>query len=245
LMKQLRPFSKARYETIKTNLTPEEKSVTNLLYDIPTKTGDGPTLHTITALLSNEAGVLSRVSGTLAARGYNIASLVVAQTEVPQISRATLVIKASFARSILQARRDLEDLVQVWAVVEYLPTDSVLEREMLLIKLQLNPGSTASPVHGGSGSTSMSTSNVRQSIAELTSMFGGKVLDITNETMTIELCAKVSRVDSFIKLVAPFGISESVRSGPMAMKRGVFSGFEEEELEVSKVDVSVEDLPPG
>lgn len=231
-----------QYEPLKTDMSPVEAAVTNLLYNIPSHRREGPRLHTITALLSNEPGVLSRVSGTLAGRGYNIDSLVVCATEVPQISRATIVMKN--CANLRQVKRDLEDIVQVWAVVEYLQTDSVLERELLLVKVNLvSSSSTPQPVHGAS--TTETATATRQSLVELTKLFGGKVLDLTNETMIMELCAKASRIDAFIKLVQPFGVAEFARSGRMAMMRGGFSGFEREVEVEKKMEVSAEDLPPG
>jgi len=243
-----RAFSNVQYESIRPPANAEEAHVTNLLYNVPQR--GAPSLaksHVLTALLSNEPGVLSRVSGTLAGRGYNIDSLVVCATEVPEISRSTLVINENDAHDIMHIKRDLEDIVQVWAVVDYSSYGSVLERELLLCKVCVDGGlSDPSAVKEKKQVADLvSTFATRQSLMELTNLFGGKVLDLTNETLTIELSAKSKRIDAFLKLVSPFGIAESVRSGPMAMLRGNFTGFEEVVEVEEKVEVSVEDLPPG
>lgn len=94
-----------------------------------------PKRHILNCLVQNEPGVLSRVSGILAARGFNIDSLVVCNTEVEDLSRMTIVLQGQ-AGVIEQARRQLEDLVPVWAVLDY--TESALvQRELLLAKVNL------------------------------------------------------------------------------------------------------------
>lgn len=249
-------YQHVEYEAVRKPQSAEEQAITNLLYNVPSRAAKSSKPHTLTALLSNEPGVLSRVSGTLAGRGYNIDSLVVCATEVPEISRATIVINETNVHDVVHIKRDLEDIVQVWAVVDYSSSASLLERELLLCKINVTPPARASTEvfpGDGFGEESASVNDIvashatRQSLVELTQLFGGKVLDLTNETLTIELTAKGSRIDAFLKLVTPFGIAESVRSGPMAMLRGSFTGFEQNvgELADDVPQVSAEDLPPG
>ena len=130
---------KPKLPVISTNLTPQsvEEAVDNLLYSAPEIDKTPSTLHTLNCLVSNEPGVLSRVSGVLAGRGINIESLVVASTEVPDLSRMTVVINGRDEK-IEQARRQLEDIVAVWAVLDYTNTRAV-HREMLLVKVACVP----------------------------------------------------------------------------------------------------------
>lgn len=132
-----------------------EEAVSNILYNTPPPSSAPETRHILNCLVQNEPGVLSRVSGILAARGFNIQSLVVANTEVPDLSRMTIVFNGRNV-PIEQARRQLEDLVcgskdatykiadndddmdqvPVWAVLDYTRT-KVIERELLLIKVSI------------------------------------------------------------------------------------------------------------
>ncbi|TIA83145.1 hypothetical protein E3P98_01021 [Wallemia ichthyophaga] len=112
-----------------------EESVKNILYNTPPPSTQPFKRHILNALVQNEPGVLSRVSGILAARGFNIDSLVVCRTEVRDLSRMCICIRGQDA-VVEQARRQLEDLVPVWAVLDYTNT-SVIERELLLVKVSL------------------------------------------------------------------------------------------------------------
>lgn len=113
-----------------------ESAVNNLLYNTGPAQRQPSSRRTLCALVSNESGVLSRVAGCLAGRGFNIDSLVVSETETPGLSRMTIVLNGS---DMDQARKQLEDLVQVWAVVEFSPFAAVVERELLLVKLNILP----------------------------------------------------------------------------------------------------------
>lgn len=233
-----------------------EVAVNNLLYNIPRKR-TRQSRHILSVLLLNESGVLARVSGVLAGRGINIDSLVVSETEVPELSRSTIVLKAG---DVVQAKKQLEDLVQVWAVVEHYPLDPVIERELLLIKCSVSDQKPDNMNRSDIPYTSpfapppteerldiMAAHIKRQALVELTELFGGKVVDVAHEHISIELCAKASRIDAFIHLSRPFGIVECSRSGVVAMLRGSLTGFEEsaEEEEEEKGTVDVSQLPPG
>lgn len=112
-----------------------QAAVSNILYETPTPSTAPPKRHILNCLVQNEPGVLSRVSGILAARGFNIDSLVVCSTEVADLSRMTIVLTGQDG-VVEQARRQLEDLVPVWAVLDY--TDSPLvQRELLLAKVNI------------------------------------------------------------------------------------------------------------
>lgn len=110
-------------------------AVSSILYEMPTVSKEPPTKHILNCLVQNEPGVLSRVSGILAARGFNIDSLVVCNTEVADLSRMTIVLQG-LDGVIEQARRQLEDLVPVWAVLDY-TSAALVQRELLLAKVSI------------------------------------------------------------------------------------------------------------
>nr|ODN89782.1 acetolactate synthase, small subunit [Cryptococcus depauperatus CBS 7855] len=112
-----------------------EEAVTNILYNTPPSSNEPFKRHRLNCLVQNEPGVLSRVSGILAGRGFNIDSLVVCQTEIRDLSRMCIVLKGQDG-VVEQVRRQLEDLVPVWAVLDYTKT-SCVERELLLAKVSI------------------------------------------------------------------------------------------------------------
>ena len=112
-----------------------QAAVSNILYETPTPAASPPKRHILNCLVQNEPGVLSRLSGILAARGFNIDSLVVCNTEVEDLSRMTIVL-AGQDGVVEQARRQLEDLVPVWAVLDYTEA-ALVQRELLLAKINI------------------------------------------------------------------------------------------------------------
>merc|ERR1711977_481121 len=112
-----------------------QAAVSNILYETPSPSSAPPKRHILNCLVQNEPGVLSRVSGILAARGFNIDSLVVCNTEVEDLSRMTIVLSGQDG-IVEQARRQLEDLVPVWAVLDY-TTAPLVQRELLLCKVSI------------------------------------------------------------------------------------------------------------
>lgn len=224
-------------------------AVSSILYETPLPSQAPPKRHVLNCLVQNEPGVLSRVSGILAARGFNIDSLVVCNTEVEDLSRMTIVLQGQDG-VVEQARRQLEDLVPVWAVLDYTAAPLV-QRELLLAKISiLGPEyfeellthhremTDAEPqdltpeeqeeraiaqqdalrqdFHPSRLAASEALRHKHahlDAITHLTHQFGGKVLDISTNNCIVELSAKPSRIDSFMKLIAPFGILESARTG--------------------------------
>ena len=110
-------------------------AVSSILYETPLPSALPPKRHVLNCLVQNEPGVLSRVSGILAARGFNIDSLVVCNTEVEDLSRMTIVLSGQDG-VVEQARRQLEDLVPVWAVLDY-TSAPLVQRELLLAKVSI------------------------------------------------------------------------------------------------------------
>lgn len=111
------------------------EAVTNILYNTPDPPRTPPKRHVLNCLVQNEPGVLSRISGILAARGFNIDSLVVCNTEVEDLSRMNIVLRGQDG-VVEQARRQLEDLVPVWVVLDYTHS-KIVERELLLAKVSI------------------------------------------------------------------------------------------------------------
>lgn len=112
-----------------------QAAVSNILYETPTPEVDPPKRHILNCLVQNEPGVLSRLSGIIAARGFNIESLVVCNTEIKDLSRMTIVLTGHDG-VVEQARRQLEDLVPVWAVLDY-TNSALVQRELLLAKINI------------------------------------------------------------------------------------------------------------
>merc|ERR1712000_8502 len=252
-------------------------AVSSILYETPVASQAPQKKHILNCLVQNEPGVLSRVSGILAARGFNIDSLVVCNTEVEDLSRMTIVLTGQDG-VVEQARRQLEDLVPVWAVLDY-TSAALVQRELLLAKVSiLGPeyfeelmahhreitggeeevaegeewaqrNSESSDFHPSKLALSQALRLKHEhlkSITYFTHQFGGKVLDVSTNSCIVEVSAKPTRIDSFMKLISPFGILESARTGLMALPRSPLYGPNEAELIKDAdeiVDASV--LPPG
>ncbi|KAK3343799.1 acetolactate synthase small subunit-like protein [Lasiosphaeria hispida] len=253
-----------------------QAAVSNILYETPTPSSAPPKRHILNCLVQNEPGVLSRVSGILAARGFNIDSLVVCSTEVHDLSRMTIVLTGQDG-VVEQARRQLEDLVPVWAVLDY-TSAALVQRELILAKVNIlgpeyfeellahhremtaadnaiengeQPSleEVADDFHPSKLVASEALRHKHEHLKSITyfaHQFGGKVLDISTTSCIVEVSAKPSRIDSFLKLIAPFGILESARTGLMALPRSPLYGPDEGE-QVKEADdvVDASQLPPG
>jgi acetolactate synthase I/III small subunit len=155
--------------------------------------------HTITVLVDNKPGVLARVSGLFARRGYNIESLSVSITDNPEVSRMTIVV-AGDSDTLEQITKQLHKLIDVLKVYDYLDTP-MLERELALIKVNAEPGQ-------------------RTELLQLIEIFRGKVIDVSEKTFVIEVTGSGDKIDAFEKQLEPFGIRELVRTGRIALMRG-------------------------
>ncbi|OQW95463.1 MAG: acetolactate synthase small subunit [Beggiatoa sp. IS2] len=156
--------------------------------------------HTISILLENESGALSRVAGLFSARGYNIESLTVAPTEDPSMSRMTLVTSGP-EHIIEQITKQLNKLVDVIKLID-LTEGQHIERELLLIKLKAT------------------TTTQREEIKRLTDIFRGRIIDVAEGNYTIELTGTGDKTDAFIKAFDAAWIVEVVRSGISGIGRG-------------------------
>jgi len=225
-----------------------EEAVNNILYNAPISAGKEER-HIMSCLVDNEPGVLSKVSGLLSARGFNIDSLTVGATDVKDLSRMTIVLKGANSQ-LEQAARQLEDLCDVWAVVDYRGVRTI-ERELAIVKVNCHPPpdaeGNASRVNGNDALTydeMMASHFHRQAILELAQTFGASVNDVGSEHMILEIVSWSSRVDAFLNMLQPFGIEEAARTGVIAMNRSTVNGYDGDDDEVAE-KVDLKDLPPS
>ena len=155
--------------------------------------------HTISVLVVNHFGVLSRISGLFSGRGFNIESLNVAETNEPGISRMTIVTRGD-DKKIEQITKHLNKLVDIIKVID-LTEEKFVDRELILIKMNAEP-------------------RVREEILRIVEIFRAKVVDVSASTYTIEITGDEEKTIGLIDLFRPLGIKEIVRSGKIAISRG-------------------------
>jgi acetolactate synthase-1/3 small subunit len=150
--------------------------------------------------MENESGALSRVAGLFSARGYNIESLTVAPTEDPSLSRMTLVTIGSenIVEQIIKQLNKLVDVVKLDDITK----GSHIERELMLLKVRAT------------------SSNQRDEMKRMADIFRGRILDVSEETYTIELTGTGDKLDAFINAIEDTDIIETVRSGATGISRG-------------------------
>jgi len=155
--------------------------------------------HTISALVTNRSGVLTRISGLFSRRGYNIDSLSVCATEDDHLSRMTIVINGD--NYILeQIVKQLDKLVDV-KKISLTDENNSIYRELLLIKVSAKP-------------------EIRTQIVEISNIYKAKIVDLSLNTITIENTGEPNKLDAFIKVLEPYGIMEMARTGVTAIMRG-------------------------
>lgn len=154
--------------------------------------------HTIGVLVENHFGVLARVSALFSARGYNIDSLCVGETEDPSVSRMTVVVRGD-DRVLDQIIKQLNKLVDTIEVINLTSADFV-ERELVMIKVAAD-------------------GKRRSEVIEIANVFRAKVVDVSNKSMIVEVTGSEGKVEAFIDMMRPFGIEEVVRTGEIAIGR--------------------------
>ncbi|HSG31233.1 MAG TPA: acetolactate synthase small subunit [Thermodesulfobacteriota bacterium] len=154
--------------------------------------------HTISILVDNESGVLSRISGLFSARGFNIESLCVAEAREPGTSRITLVTSGD-PHVIAQVVKRFNNMVNVIEVND-LTTQTRVEREMVLVRVDTKK-------------------EYRAEILRIVDIFRAKVVDVGQKNYMLELTGDKDKLTAFIDLLAPMGISEIARTGTVALKR--------------------------
>ncbi len=155
--------------------------------------------HTISVLVENEFGVLSRVAGLFSGRGFNIESLCVAETTDPTTSRMTIVTRGN-EQIMEQIEKQLNKLINVIKVVDNKADESV-ERELVLIKVAAED-------------------NTRSDVVRVADIFRGKVVDVSPSTYTIEATGNQRKIEALIEMLRPLGLKEIVRTGKIAIGRG-------------------------
>ncbi|RTZ67349.1 MAG: acetolactate synthase small subunit [Aquificaceae bacterium] len=155
--------------------------------------------HVIDLIVQNEHGVLSRIVTLIAGKGYNIESLSVGETHEKGLSRMTIVVEGD-QRVIEQVVKQLRRLINTIKVRDLTDLPHI-ERELLLIKVNLG------------------SQRAKDEVYRLTQIFGGKIVDVSPSSYTIELSGDGNKISTFIELVKPFGIKEMIRTGKIALKR--------------------------
>ena len=155
--------------------------------------------YTITVLVQNHYGVLSKVAGLIARRGFNIASLAGGVTEYPDVSRMTIAVDCDES-GIEQVEKQLNKLIPT-IKVKVLEEGSYLARELTMIKVSCN-------------------SRQREEIMTLAELMHARIIDVTSTSLTLELTDTTARTENFIALMRPFGIKELVRTGISAIESG-------------------------
>src|SRR5690242_750429 len=154
--------------------------------------------HTISVLVENKFGVLTRVTGLFSGRGYNIDTLNVGPTQDASTSRMTIVSRGDDA-TIEQIVKQLNKLVNVLEVQDFREAEYV-DRELVLVKVDVD-------------------SKTRAEVMQITDIFRAKIVDVQPETLTIEITGNESKVEKFLDLMKTFGIVELTRTGKVALPR--------------------------
>ncbi|MBA8795480.1 acetolactate synthase-1/3 small subunit [Friedmanniella endophytica] len=154
--------------------------------------------HTLSVLVENKPGVLARVAGLFSRRGFNIDSLAVGPTEHPDVSRITLSANV-VDETLEQLTKQLNKLIEVIKIVELEP--GAARRELILVKVR-------------------TTAADRGQVLEIIQIFGGKAVDITHDTITIEAVGSPDKLEALLRLLEPYGVKELVQSGLVAIGRG-------------------------
>jgi acetolactate synthase-1/3 small subunit len=154
--------------------------------------------HIISALVANRPGVLAHAAGLFSARGFNIDSLAVGETEQPDLSRMTIVVAGDEA-ILEQVRKQLGKLVDVVKVQDFSGTPCV-ERDLALVRVR-------------------ATADRRSEILELADIFRGRIVDVGRNDVMIEMSGTEDKIEAFLDLLRPYGIREMARTGRIALAR--------------------------
>lgn len=158
---------------------------------------------TLSVLVENKFGVLARVAGLFSARGFNINSLAVAETEDPTVSRMTMVVDAD-EKTLEQIKKQLNKLIDIIKVIDLTKKDYI-DRELVLIKVKINP-------------------KTRDKVVQAVDSLNARVVDMGKSSLTVEEVGDMKKINATLELLGPFGIVEIVRTGRIAIqaeKKGV------------------------
>ncbi|GEN78429.1 acetolactate synthase small subunit [Actinotalea fermentans] len=155
--------------------------------------------HTLSVLVENKPGVLTRVAGLFARRAFNIHSLAVGPTEHDEISRITVVVDVD-ELPLEQVTKQLNKLINIIKIVELEP-DASVQRELLLVKVRADM-------------------SIRSHVLEVVDLFRAHVVDVATDAVTIEATGNGAKLDALLAALEPFGVREIVQSGTVAIGRG-------------------------
>jgi acetolactate synthase-1/3 small subunit len=155
--------------------------------------------HTLSVLVEDKPGVLARIAGLFSRRGFNIDSLAVGPTELPDVSRMTIVVSVE-GRPLEQVTKQLNKLIEVIKIVELDGPGSV-NRELLLVKVKADV-------------------ETRGQLLDAVALFKARVVDVAPDAVTVEITGNPDKLGDFLRVVEPFGIRELVQSGMVAISRG-------------------------
>jgi acetolactate synthase-1/3 small subunit len=155
--------------------------------------------HTLSVLVEDKPGVLARVASLFSRRGFNIESLAVGATEQKDMSRMTIVVSVEES-PLEQITKQLNKLINVIKIVEQ-DEDNSVSRELALIKVRAD-------------------ATTRSQVIEAVNLFRAKVVDVSNESLTIEATGTPAKLEAFMRVLEPFGIRELAQSGVVSLSRG-------------------------
>jgi len=167
------------------------------------------TKHTIVALVEDKPGVLNRMASLFRRRGFNIESIAVGRSEIPHLSRMTIVVDGT-TTSVEQVRKQLDKVIDVVRVSD-ITGDNIIARELALIKVK-------------------ATSSTRSEIMQIVDIFRANIVDVGSDSVTVEVTGDEDKIDSLYNLLRGFGIKELARTGRIAMPRGVSSPLRVEKV---------------
>jgi acetolactate synthase-1/3 small subunit len=155
--------------------------------------------HVISLLVENKVGVLARITCLISGRGFNIDSLAVGETDNPALSRMTIIVRGDDA-ILEQVRKQLGKIIDVIKVIDF-SSEEFVERDLMLLKVNVPAGK-------------------RGEIIEIVEIFRGKIIDVSQKDLVIELAGAEEKLEAMINLLRPYGIKELVRTGSIAIGRG-------------------------
>ena len=158
------------------------------------------TKHTLVALVQDKPGVLNRVVSLFRRRGFNIDSIAVGHSEVPHLSRVTIIVNGTTA-IVEQVRKQLDKLIDVVKISD-ITSEKLTSRELALVKVK-------------------ATSATRSEILEIADIFRANIVDVASDSLTIEITGDEDKIESMLKLLRGFGVKEIARTGRVAMVRGI------------------------
>ena len=155
--------------------------------------------NTLSVLVEDKPGVLARVAALFSRRGFNIESLAVGPTDVKDMSRMTIVVTAE-ETPLEQITKQLNKLINVIKIVEQ-DDDNMVARQLALIKVRADSGT-------------------RSQVIEAVNLFRAKIIDVSNESLTVEATGTAEKLDALLRVLEPYGIRDTVQSGVVALSRG-------------------------